>query len=50
MTAARALTWEEKFTLDVWYVDHWSFWLDAKILATTLLRVVRRQGIRPKAT
>jgi lipopolysaccharide/colanic/teichoic acid biosynthesis glycosyltransferase len=40
-----ALTWEEKFRLDVWYVDHWSLWLDVKILALTLLKVLRREGI-----
>ncbi len=40
-----ALTWEEKFALDVWYVDHWSFWLDAKILFLTVWKVARREGI-----
>ena len=40
-----ALSWEEKFELDVWYVDHWSLWLDARILALTVLKVVRREGI-----
>ncbi len=40
-----ALTWEEKFRLDVWYVDHWSFWLDLKILGKTLTKVIRREGI-----
>ena len=40
-----ALTWEDKFRLDVWYVDHWSFWLDIKILALTLWKVFRREGI-----
>jgi sugar transferase EpsL len=40
-----ALTWEDKFRLDVWYVDHWSFWLDLKIIAITLFKVVRREGI-----
>ncbi|MBI5512262.1 MAG: sugar transferase [Deltaproteobacteria bacterium] len=40
-----ALSWEEKFALDVWYVDHWSLTLDAKILAGTLLKVLRRDGI-----
>jgi lipopolysaccharide/colanic/teichoic acid biosynthesis glycosyltransferase len=40
-----ALSWEEKFALDVWYVDHWSLALDLKILALTVLRVVRRDGI-----
>jgi lipopolysaccharide/colanic/teichoic acid biosynthesis glycosyltransferase len=40
-----ALGWDERFRLDVWYVDHWSLALDAKILALTLLRVAQRQGI-----
>lgn len=40
-----ALTWEARFDLDVWYVDHWSFWLDLKILALTLAKVVKREGI-----
>lgn len=40
-----ALTWEERFTLDLWYVDHWSLWLDLKILALTLWKVIRREGI-----
>lgn len=40
-----ALSWEEKFRFDVWYVDHWSLALDLKILWLTLLRVVRREGI-----
>jgi sugar transferase EpsL len=40
-----ALTWEEKFNLDVWYVDHWSFWLDINILSLTIMKVLRREGI-----
>jgi lipopolysaccharide/colanic/teichoic acid biosynthesis glycosyltransferase len=40
-----ALTWEEKFNLDVWYVDHWSFFLDIKILLLSVLKVLRREGI-----
>lgn len=40
-----ALTWEDKFRLDVWYVDHRSFGLDLKIIAMTLLKVLRREGI-----
>ncbi len=40
-----AITWEEKFTLDVWYVDNWSLWLDIKILAMTVVKVFRREGI-----
>ena len=40
-----AITWEEKFKLDVWYVDHRCLWLDVKIIALTLSRVFSRQGI-----
>jgi len=40
-----ALTWDEKFQLDVWYVDHRSMSLDIKILWMTLWRVLRREGI-----
>ncbi len=40
-----SLDWDERFRLDVWYVDHWSLALDMKILALTLLRVLQRQGI-----
>lgn len=40
-----ALSWEEKFRLDVWYVDNRSLWLDLKILAMTVLSVFRRHGI-----
>jgi sugar transferase EpsL len=39
------LTWEEKFDLDVWYVDHWSIWLDAKIVGLTLIKVIRGEGV-----
>ncbi len=40
-----AISWEEKFDLDVWYVDHVSFRLDMRIMALTLLRIVRPSGI-----
>jgi len=40
-----ALSWEEKFRLDVWYVDNRSFWLDMKILAMTVKAVLTRKGI-----
>ncbi len=40
-----ALTWPEKFKLDVWYVDHWSLRLDIKILLFTVWKVVKREGI-----
>jgi len=39
------LSWEDKFRLDVWYVDHWSLRLDVRILALTAWRVLRREGI-----
>lgn len=40
-----ALSWEDKFRLDVWYVDHRSFWLDMKILWLTFHKVLVRDGI-----
>jgi sugar transferase EpsL len=40
-----ALTWEEKFRLDVWYVDHWSLWLDLRILALTFWKAIKQEGI-----
>jgi sugar transferase EpsL len=40
-----AITWQGKFALDVWYVDHWSFWLDIKIILLTLWKVIKREGI-----
>jgi sugar transferase EpsL len=39
------LDWESKFELDVWYVDHWSLWLDVRILLRTLWKVFSREGI-----
>ncbi|MBI4748161.1 MAG: sugar transferase [Acidobacteria bacterium] len=39
------LSWEAKFDLDVWYVKHWSIWLDLRIIFLTLVKVVRREGI-----
>ena len=40
-----ALTWGQKFELDLWYVDHESFWLDLRILSKTVWQVLRRDGI-----
>ena len=40
-----ALSWEERFRLDVWYVDHWSWLLDARILLLTVLRVFQARGV-----
>ncbi|MEM3407787.1 MAG: sugar transferase [Nitrososphaerota archaeon] len=40
-----AISWEEKFRLDVWYVDNWSILLDLKIILLTILKVLKREGI-----
>ena len=40
-----AITWEDKFNLDVWYVDNWSLSLDIKILFLTIWKVITREGI-----
>lgn len=40
-----AISWEEKFRLDVWYVEHQSFWLDLRIFLLTIWKVIRREGI-----
>lgn len=40
-----ALTWQDKFALDVWYVDHQSFWLDVKIILMTVWKALTREGI-----
>ena len=40
-----AITWEEKFELDVWYVDNWSLWLDLKIIFKTIILVFKRKDV-----
>jgi sugar transferase EpsL len=40
-----AISWEEKFKLDVWYVDNISFWLDLRIIAMTIWKILKREGI-----
>ncbi len=40
-----ALSWPDKFKYDVWYVDHWSFWLDLRIILMTVWKVFNREGI-----
>ena len=42
------ISWEEKFDLDVWYVDNQSIWLDIKILYLTIKKVIVRDGISAK--
>ena len=39
------LAWEQKFELDVWYVDHWSLWLDLKIIIKTILKVFKAEDV-----
>lgn len=45
-----AISWEEKFDLDVWYVDNRSFALDLRILILTVLKVIRRDGINAEGS
>lgn len=45
-----ALDWPAKLRLDIWYVDHWSLWLDLKILGLTAIRVLQRTGVSRSAT
>lgn len=40
-----AISWDEKFALDVWYIDNRSIWLDLKIIWLTVLKVIKRDGI-----
>lgn len=39
------LSWEDKFALDVWYVDNWTIWLDFKIMFATIGKVIKREGV-----
>lgn len=41
------LSWDEKFALDAWYVDHWSLGLDLRIVLRTAWKVLRREGVSP---
>ena len=45
MSGRNALSWEEKFALDIWYVDNRTFWLDLNILVLTVRKVFVREGI-----
>jgi len=45
-----AISWDERFKMDVWYVDHISLTLDSKILFKTLLKVLKREGINAADT
>lgn len=45
VSGRNALSWEERFEYDVWYVDHHNLWLDLRILGRTLVKMLRREGI-----
>ena len=40
-----AIDWPTRFALDVWYVDHWSFWLDIQIILKTVWKVIKRENV-----
>ncbi len=45
-----AISWTEKFKLDVWYVDHCTLWTDIKIIFLTIKKVLKREGINSKSS
>lgn len=45
VSGRNALSWDDRLALDVWYVDHWSFWLDVRVLFLTVWKVLRREGV-----
>jgi len=45
VSGRNATDWPTRLALDVWYVDHWSFWLDIKIILITIWKVIKREGI-----
>jgi lipopolysaccharide/colanic/teichoic acid biosynthesis glycosyltransferase len=45
-----SITWGQKFELDIWYIEHWSLWLDLKILLMTIKKVLIREGINSTAS
>ncbi|MCW5933805.1 MAG: sugar transferase [Fimbriimonadia bacterium] len=44
------LSWDERFQMDVWYVDHWNLWLDMKILFRTVAKVLKREGVQAEGS
>ena len=44
-----AISWEKKFELDIWYIENLSFWLDAKIIYLTVMKIFKREGINNDA-
>lgn len=45
ISGRNAITWQEKFELDIWYVENQTFWLDVKIILLTIKKVLKREGI-----
>ena len=45
VSGRNALSWDDRFELDVWYVGHHNFWMDLRILLTTIWKIVRREGV-----
>ena len=43
-----AISWEDKFQLDVWYVENWSLSLDIKIIVLTIIKVIKGEGVTPE--
>ncbi|MBC8060002.1 MAG: sugar transferase [Clostridiaceae bacterium] len=43
-----AISWRKKFKLDLWYIEHWSFWLDLQIIFITIRKVFRKENINQK--
>ena len=48
ISGRNTVAWEQKFDIDLWYVDNWSLWLDVRILAATTVQVIRGEGISGK--
>jgi sugar transferase EpsL len=40
-----AISWDDKFKYDLWYIDHWTFWLDVKIIFLTIWKVLKGDGV-----
>lgn len=45
VSGRNTVDWDRKFDLDVWYVDHWSLWLDLRIVVRTILKVLKAEGV-----
>lgn len=45
-----AVSWEDKFAMDVWYTTHITFWVDIKIILDTIMTVIKREGINSETS